>query len=169
MDCLENAVMGINGQFPGPTIRARARDTIVARDGTSMGPWPPSSMLKNPSSIPTVVSITFAGTYFYHGYYGMQSSREQEVDLSFKPFQWVGEPQTPLMNGRGQYNCSIAAQVSNTSSGPCNLTGNEQCAAQILNVQPNKTYRLRVASTTALASGAELESHVRVGPYISTN
>jgi hypothetical protein len=28
-DCVENVVMGINGQFPGPTIRANAGDTIV--------------------------------------------------------------------------------------------------------------------------------------------
>lgn len=28
-DCLENVVMGINGQFPGPTIKARAGDTVV--------------------------------------------------------------------------------------------------------------------------------------------
>ncbi|PPS07164.1 hypothetical protein GOBAR_AA13497 [Gossypium barbadense] len=28
-DCLEHVVMGINGQFPGPTIRAKAGDTIV--------------------------------------------------------------------------------------------------------------------------------------------
>jgi uncharacterized protein Usg len=28
-DCIENVVMGINGQFPGPTIRAKAGDTIV--------------------------------------------------------------------------------------------------------------------------------------------
>ncbi|KAK5813484.1 hypothetical protein PVK06_028934 [Gossypium arboreum] len=28
-DCLEHVVIGINGQFPGPTIRAKAGDTIV--------------------------------------------------------------------------------------------------------------------------------------------
>ena len=28
-DCLEHVVMGINGQFPGPTIKARAGDTVV--------------------------------------------------------------------------------------------------------------------------------------------
>lgn len=28
-DCNEGVVMGINGQFPGPTIRARAGDTVV--------------------------------------------------------------------------------------------------------------------------------------------
>jgi hypothetical protein len=56
------------------------------------------------------------------------------------------------MNGRGQYNCSLAAQFSNTSFSQCKLRGNEQCAPQILHVLPNMTYRLRLASTTALAS-----------------
>lgn len=28
VDCLEHVVMGINGQFPGPTIRAQAGDTL---------------------------------------------------------------------------------------------------------------------------------------------
>lgn len=28
-DCVENVVMGINGQFPGPTIRAKAGDMVV--------------------------------------------------------------------------------------------------------------------------------------------
>ena len=28
-DCLENVMIGINGQFPGPTIRAKAGDTII--------------------------------------------------------------------------------------------------------------------------------------------
>ena len=27
-DCLEHVVMGINGQFPGPTIRAEVGDTL---------------------------------------------------------------------------------------------------------------------------------------------
>lgn len=60
--------------------------------------------------------------------------------------------QTLLINGRGQFNCSLAAHFSNGSAEQCKLRGNEQCAPQILHVQPNKTYRLRIASTTALAS-----------------
>lgn len=28
-DCVENVVIGINGQFPGPTIRAKAGDTVA--------------------------------------------------------------------------------------------------------------------------------------------
>ncbi|KAJ8426499.1 hypothetical protein Cgig2_009679 [Carnegiea gigantea] len=34
----------------------------------------------------------------------------------------------------------------------CHFGGNERCAPQILRVLPNKTYRLRLTSTTALAS-----------------
>lgn len=57
------------------------------------------------------------------------------------------------MNGRGQYNCSIAAaHYSNSSSTKCRLRGGEQCAPKIFNVLPNKIYRLRIASSTALAS-----------------
>ncbi|PQQ14066.1 L-ascorbate oxidase-like [Prunus yedoensis var. nudiflora] len=81
-----------------------------------------------------------------------QSVHHQEVGLSSKPFRWIGEPQTLLINGRGQYNCSLAAHYSNSSSSQCRLRGSEQCAPHILHVLPNKIYRLRIASTTALAS-----------------
>ncbi|XP_020413208.1 L-ascorbate oxidase [Prunus persica] len=60
--------------------------------------------------------------------------------------------ETLLINGRGQYNCSLAAHYSNSSSSQCSLRGSEQCAPPILHVLPNKIYRLRIASTTALAS-----------------
>ncbi|MCD7469198.1 hypothetical protein HAX54_008053, partial [Datura stramonium] len=127
-----------------------------------------------------------AGTYFYHGHYGMQrsaglygslivkdgkepfrydeefnlllsdwwhkSSHDQQIDLSSKPFRWIGEPQSLLINGRGQFNCSLAAQFSKSRVPQCKLRGDEQYAPQILHVHPNKTYRLRVASSTALSS-----------------
>ncbi|CAA3007757.1 L-ascorbate oxidase [Olea europaea subsp. europaea] len=210
-DGVEHIVMGINGQFPGPTIRARAGDTIhveltnklhtegvvihwhgIRQFGT---PWADgtasiSQCAINPGE--TFVSrfkVDKAGTYFYHGHYGMQrsaglygslivevaegekepfqydgefnlllsdwwhkSAHEQEVDLSSQPIRWVGEPQTLLINGRGQYNCSLAARFSNSSVSLCKLRGNEQFAPQILHVHPNKTYRLRIASSTSLAS-----------------
>ncbi|CAI9106094.1 OLC1v1005152C1 [Oldenlandia corymbosa var. corymbosa] len=83
-----------------------------------------------------------------------KGSEEQEVDLSSKPFRWIGEPETLLINGRGQYNCSLAAHFSNNSSNlpSCQLRGDEQCAPEILHVQPNKTYRLRLSSTTSVVS-----------------
>ncbi|KAL6966651.1 La-related protein 1A [Sarracenia purpurea var. burkii] len=56
------------------------------------------------------------------------------------------------MNGRGQYNCSLAAHYSNSSTSRCEFRGTEQCAPQVLRVLPNHTYRLRLASATSLAS-----------------
>ncbi|KAF8403524.1 hypothetical protein HHK36_011628 [Tetracentron sinense] len=210
-DCVENVVMGINGQFPGPTIRAKAGDTIVVEltnklhtEGVvihwhgirQLGtPWADgtasiSQCVINPEE--TFVyrfKVDKAGTYFYHGHYGMQRSaglygslivdvaegekepfhydgeinlllsdwwhqsvHDQEVGLSSNPFRWIGEPQSLLINGRGQFNCSLAAHFSNSSSIQCKIRGNAQCAPPRLHVLPNKTYRLRVASTTSLAS-----------------
>ncbi|KAF5930217.1 hypothetical protein HYC85_031090 [Camellia sinensis] len=92
-----------------------------------------------------------------------ESVHEQELGLSSKPFRWIGEPQTLLMNGRGQYNCSLAAHYSNSSSSQCMFRGNEQCAPQILRVRPNKIYRLRVTSSTSLASlNLQISNHKMV-------
>lgn len=61
--------------------------------------------------------------------------------------------QSLLINGRGQFNCSLAAKYGNTTLLPqCNFKGGEECAPKILHVEPNKTYRIRIASTTSLAS-----------------
>ncbi|GAA0157729.1 oxidase [Lithospermum erythrorhizon] len=210
-DCKEGVVMGINGQFPGPTIQARAGDTIhleltnhLHTEGVVIHwhgirqidtPWADGTASISQCPINPGESFVYrfkvdkAGTYFYHGHYGMQrsaglygslivdveegkkepfhydgefnlllsdlwhkSAHEQEVDLSSKPMRWIGEPQSLLINGRGQNNCSLAAGFNNSTLSKCKLRGNEQCAPQILQVLPNKTYRLRVASTTALAS-----------------
>ncbi|KAG7950316.1 hypothetical protein I3843_13G106200 [Carya illinoinensis] len=219
-DCVENVVMGINGEFPGPTIRAKAGDTVdveltnkLSTEGVVIHwhgirqfgtPWADgtasiSQCVINPGeTFHYRFKVDRAGTYFYHGHFGMQRSaglygslivevgeeerepfhydgefnlllsdwwhqsvHNQEVGLSSNPFRWIGEPQTLLINGRGQYNCSMAANFrtpesssssSNTQYSQCKFRGNEQCAPHILRVNPNKTYRLRVASTTALAS-----------------
>ncbi|PWA60131.1 L-ascorbate oxidase [Artemisia annua] len=214
-DCLTNIVMGINGQFPGPTIKAKAGDTVVVdltnkllTEGvvihwhgiTQRGtPWADgtasiSQCAINPGeTFNYTFKVDKAGTYFYHGHYGMQRSaglygllivdveegkeepfkydgefslllsdwwhkgvHEQEVGLSANPMTWIGEPQSLLINGKGQYNCSLAAAHNSGSGGlpECNFRGNENdtCAPNILRVKPNKTYRLRVASTTALVS-----------------
>ncbi|XP_010420960.1 PREDICTED: L-ascorbate oxidase [Camelina sativa] len=77
----------------------------------------------------------------------------QELGLSSKPMRWIGEAQSILINGRGQFNCSLAAQFSNSTSLPmCTFKEGDQCAPQKLHVEPNKTYRIRLSSTTALAS-----------------
>ncbi|XP_047938395.1 L-ascorbate oxidase-like [Salvia hispanica] len=210
-DGQEGVVIAINGQFPGPTIRAQAGDTIhlhltnklhtegvvihwhgIRQIGT---PWADGTASISQCAISPGEAFVYrfkvdrAGTYFYHGHYGMQrsaglygslivdvadgekekfeydgefsillsdwwhkGSREQEVDLSSKPMRWIGEPQTLLINGRGQFNCSLAAHFSNSTAAPCKLRGNEQYAPYILKVHPNKTYRLRIASSTALAA-----------------
>ncbi|XP_057954058.1 L-ascorbate oxidase-like [Malania oleifera] len=210
-DCVEGLVMGINGQFPGPTIRAKASDTIVVEltnkldtEGVvihwhgirQMGtPWADGSA--SVSQCPINPGETFfynftvekPGTYFYHGHHGMQrtaglygslivevangwkqpfgydgefslllsdwwhqSVQEQATGLFNIPFRWVGEPKSLLINGKGQYNCSLAPRVSKISANQCQFIGNEQCAPQILSVLPYKTYRLRVASVTSLSS-----------------
>ncbi|KAG2670560.1 hypothetical protein I3760_14G091500 [Carya illinoinensis] len=197
-DCIENVVMGINGQFPGPTIRAKAGDTVVVEltnklptEGVvihwhgirQLGtPWADGTAFISQCAINCGETFHYrfkvdrrsAGLYgslivdvaegekepfHYDGEFNLllsdwwhKSVHEQEVGLSSNPFRWIGEPQSLLINGRGQYNCSLAAQYSNTNSSQCKLRGNEQCAPQILRVRPNKTYRLRVASSTALAS-----------------
>ncbi|KAF3441558.1 hypothetical protein FNV43_RR15472 [Rhamnella rubrinervis] len=83
-----------------------------------------------------------------------RTAHEQQIMLSVKPFRWVGDAQSLLINGRGQYNCTLAPgyATSNSSYPPCNFKGHEQCAPTILNVLPNKTYRIRVFSTTGLGS-----------------
>ncbi|XP_065865300.1 L-ascorbate oxidase-like [Euphorbia lathyris] len=202
-DCVENVVIGINGEFPGPTIRARAGDTVhidvtnklhtegvvihwhgIQQKGT---PWADGTASISQCAINPGETFTYrftldkAGTYFYHGHYGMQrsaglygfvivdvaegksesfpyddeinlllsdwwhqSSHHQEVRLSSNPMRWIGEPQSLLINGRGQYNSTEYSKPSLT----CQL----QCTRAILKVEPNKTYRLRIASTTTLAS-----------------
>ncbi|KAF7815485.1 L-ascorbate oxidase-like [Senna tora] len=199
VDCLEHVVMGINGQFPGPTVRADVGDTVdiavtnkLSTEGTVIHwhgirqfgtPWADGTA--SISQCPINPGETFhyrfkAGTYFYHGHYGMQrggglygslivdlpkekkepfqydgefnlllsdwwhkSAHEQEVGLNSKPLKWVNEP---------QFNCSLGAGYINTSLPKCKLKGGEECAPYILHVLPNKTYRIRIASTTSLSS-----------------
>nr|GMD14601.1 L-ascorbate oxidase-like [Ipomoea batatas] len=95
-DGVDGVVLGINGQFPGPTIRARAGDTIaveLTNKLTTEGvvihwhgirqigtPWADGTALI--SQCPIIPGETFvyrfkvdkAGTYFYHAHYGMQRS-----------------------------------------------------------------------------------------------
>ncbi|OWM73586.1 hypothetical protein CDL15_Pgr026685 [Punica granatum] len=73
------------------------------------------------------------------------SVHKQELGLSATPMRWINEPNSLLINGQGKSNCSIAAAT-------CNFTELQQCAPEVLRVKPKQTYRLRIASTTALAS-----------------
>ncbi|KAL0558685.1 hypothetical protein IC582_003265 [Cucumis melo] len=209
-DCKENLVMGINHQFPGPTIRANVGDTVVVelinklstedvvihwhgilQKGT---PWADGTASISQCAINPGESFTYQfvvdkpGTYFYHGHLGMQraaglygslivdleegkkepfhydeeinlllsdwwheSVLKQEVGLSSSPMRWIGEPQSILINGRGQSNCSIGAKYMKNME-QCKLSGSEECAPFILKVKPNKTYRIRIISTTSLSA-----------------
>ncbi|GMH10964.1 hypothetical protein Nepgr_012805 [Nepenthes gracilis] len=238
-DCTEKVVMGINGQFPGPTIRARAGDSVhvdlsnnLATEGVVIHwhgirqfgtPWADGTASLSQCAIQPGETFSYkfkvdkSGTYFYHGHYGMQrsaglyglfivdvaegerepfdydgefelllsdwwhqSTLEMEVGLSSIPFRWVGEPQSLLLNGRGQYGCSVVPNLENGNSSSslspspppsppsspspspsppqppppsCNFTAeHKDCSPQIFSVLPNKTYRLRLASVTSLAS-----------------
>lgn len=96
-------------------------------------------------------SILF--TDWYH-----KSTYEQATGLTSKPFVWVGEPQSLLIQGRGQYNCSLVNSPP-TDSTICNATSPE-CSPFTLTVVPGKTYRLRVGSLTSLAAlNFEIEGH----------
>ncbi|CAN0923211.1 L-ascorbate oxidase [Linum grandiflorum] len=207
-DGKENMLMGINGQFPGPTINVTVGE-IVHIDVTNklntegvvihwhgirqhLSPWADGTASISQCAIAPGETFTYrftaekAGTYFYHGHYGMQRSaglygslivvnnvtepfsydgelnillsdywhqnvHQQEVGLSSNPFRWINESQTLLMNGRGQYNCSLASRYNSSAVLPqCEIHGGEQWAPMVLTVIPGRTYRLRIASTTAL-------------------
>ena len=55
--------------------------------------------------------------------------------------------QSLLIQGKGKFNCSSASLTTDT----CNTT-NPECSPYAITVIPGKTYRLRVASLTALSA-----------------
>ncbi|KAK1361690.1 L-ascorbate oxidase [Heracleum sosnowskyi] len=84
-----------------------------------------------------------------------KSAYEQATGLSSIPFQWVGEPQSLLIQGKGQFNCSLATP----ETGACNAT-NPECSRYVITFVPGKTYRLRIGSLTALSAlSFEIEGH----------
>ncbi|OMP04141.1 Multicopper oxidase, type 1 [Corchorus olitorius] len=85
--------------------------------------------------------------WFHHSAY------QQAAGLASIPFRWVGEPQSLLINGRGNYSCSgLAASV-------CNST-NPECLPSTITVISGKTYRLRIASLTSLSAlSFQIEDH----------
>ncbi|CAL5064690.1 unnamed protein product [Urochloa decumbens] len=213
-DCVRKLAVTINGQSPGPTIRATQGDTIVVRLNNSLltenvaihwhgirqigTPWADGTegVTQCPILPGDAFTYTFAvdrpGTYMYHAHYGMQRSAglygmivvaaapggpdaepfaydgehavllndwwhdsvyEQAAGLASVPMRWVGEPHSLLINGRGRFNCSAAAE------GTCNATLPE-CDAPVFEVVPGKTYRFRIGSLTSLcALNFEIEGH----------
>ncbi|KAI4317234.1 hypothetical protein L6164_025123 [Bauhinia variegata] len=129
------------------------------------------------------------GTYLYHAHYGMQreaglyglirvsprqpepfsydhdrsiilndwyhkSTYEQAAGLSSIPFVWVNEPESLLIQGKGNFNCSMVSEP-----GVCN-TSNPDCSRYVQTVVPGQTYRLRIASLTALSAlSFQIEGH----------
>ncbi|KAL0558684.1 hypothetical protein IC582_003264 [Cucumis melo] len=207
-DCVENIVLGINGTFPGPPIRANVNDTVVVEVINNLStegvvihwhgilqrgtPWADGTASISQCPINPGENFTYEfkvdkpGTYFYHGHFGMQraaglygslivdleegkkepfqydeeinlllsdwwhtSIQEQEVGLKSNPMRWIGELQVILINGTGQFNCTSLDKY-NTSSEHCEWK--DQCAPFVLKVEPNKTYRIRIASTTSLSA-----------------
>ncbi|KAL1204273.1 L-ascorbate oxidase [Cardamine amara subsp. amara] len=105
-----------------------------------------------------------------------QSIHSQELALSSRPMRWIGEPQSLLINGRGQFNCSQAAYFSKGGENDvCKFKDNDECAPHVLYESSliYRVYRLRIASTTALSAlnlavqGHELEVVEADGNYVA--
>ncbi|KAL6603910.1 hypothetical protein ACP70R_044271 [Stipagrostis hirtigluma subsp. patula] len=106
------------------------------------------------------------------------------LDGKDKHWQWIGEPQTLLINGRGQFDCSLGVDrgrktcdrrktdafcpegdksercelIRRSECGP--FCEGAQCAPVVFNVEPGKTYRLRIASTTSLSAlNVQVQGH----------
>ncbi|XP_054805552.1 L-ascorbate oxidase-like [Prosopis cineraria] len=87
-----------------------------------------------------------------------RSTNEQATGLSSKTFVWVGDPQSLLIQGKGRFDCSKLTAPS-LDAGLCNLS-NPECSTYVQTVIPGKTYRLRVASLTALSAlSFQIEGH----------
>ncbi|XWS41528.1 hypothetical protein CRYUN_Cryun17cG0089400 [Craigia yunnanensis] len=160
LDCYKKLAIAINGSTPGPTISAAQGDTIVVdvinnllmenvaihwhgirQRGT---PW--SDGTDGPFNYDLDQGIILSDWYHRTAY-------EQSTGLSSKPFEWIDEPQSPLINGRGNYSCSgLAPSV-------CNST-NPQCSPSTLTVISGKTYRLRLPRLTSLSAlSFQIEDH----------
>lgn len=87
-----------------------------------------------------------------------KSTYEQAAGLASVPIEWVGEPKSLLINGRGRFNCSALA-ASGGAAAACNATSPD-CAVQVFAVVPGRTYRFRIGSVTSLSAlNFEIEGH----------
>ncbi|KAF7129359.1 hypothetical protein RHSIM_Rhsim10G0157600 [Rhododendron simsii] len=87
-------------------------------------------------------------TDWYH-----KSTYELATGLSSLDFDWVGEPQSLLIHGKGRFNCS------GLKSDHYDAT-NSECSPYVITVVSGKTYRLRIGSLTSLAAlSFEIEGH----------
>lgn len=71
------------------------------------------------------------------------SGPEQIAGLFQQPFRWVGDAQSLLFDGRGQFDCSM----TNKSCDP----NAEDAGPAVFEVKPATTYRLRLVGSSALS------------------
>uniref|UniRef100_A0A0D6QU22 L-ascorbate oxidase n=1 Tax=Araucaria cunninghamii TaxID=56994 RepID=A0A0D6QU22_ARACU len=117
-DCVQANIISINGQYPGPTIRAREGDTVVVKLENLMAtenvvvhwhgirqigtPWDDGTASMSQCAIYSGETYIYKfvvdrpGTYFYHGHYGLQRSAgfygSLIVDAAdTEPFTYDGE------------------------------------------------------------------------------
>ncbi|OAE31495.1 hypothetical protein AXG93_1670s1130 [Marchantia polymorpha subsp. ruderalis] len=113
-DCVEKQVISINGEFPGPNIRSVAGDTVrvhvinrmpteavvihwhgMLQTGT---PWEDGAAYVSQCPIDPEDEYTYdfvtenAGTYFWHGHYGMQRAAGFYGQLIVDPPENFTEP-----------------------------------------------------------------------------
>ncbi|KAG8640954.1 hypothetical protein MANES_13G089110v8 [Manihot esculenta] len=187
LDCYKKLAIAINGITPGPAIYAVQGDTIIVnvvnnlvmenvaihwhgirQPGTYM--YHSHYGMQRESGLYGIIRVflpkgqpePFPFPYHYDRHIILsdwyhRNPYERAANLSSIPFQWVGEPQSLLINGRGKYNCSLLG--STADSEVCNLK-NPACFPAVLTVIPGKIYRYRIASLTSLSSFSfQIEGH----------
>eukprot|EP00270_Netrium_digitus_P019380 TRINITY_DN7636_c0_g1_i1.p1 TRINITY_DN7636_c0_g1~~TRINITY_DN7636_c0_g1_i1.p1 ORF type:complete len:588 (-),score=92.40 TRINITY_DN7636_c0_g1_i1:257-2020(-) len=212
-DCVNKQIFLTNGVYPAPTLYATEGDTLIVHlfnDVESEGlavhwhgirqygtPYMDGSAYIaqcpiNPGEVFTYkFTVDKAGTYMYHGHFGLQQASglygflivkdppskpfkykydaelniilndwwhrsiyDQMAGLDHVPFIWIGDPQSLLINGKGQYNCSLitpAAAGPLSGDSPACDSSNPQCAPEVFNVTKGLTYRVRLASIAQLS------------------
>ncbi|KAI0556968.1 ascorbate oxidase [Gracilaria domingensis] len=75
-----------------------------------------------------------------------ESGASQIAGLVGVPFRWVGDAQSFLMNGKGDFNCT-QADIETEKCDP----GTEEKGPLIIDVEPSTTYRLRIVGASSLA------------------
>ncbi|CAM6117246.1 unnamed protein product [Calypogeia fissa] len=113
-DCVEKLIIAVNGVYPGPVVRATVGDTVVVNVKNVMPtegvvihwhgilqqgtPWADGTAYVsqcpiNPGETYTYkFNVTRAGTYFYHGHYGMQRAAGFYGSLIVDPAPGTVEP-----------------------------------------------------------------------------
>ncbi|XP_024370174.2 L-ascorbate oxidase [Physcomitrium patens] len=150
-DCVEKLVLSVNNQFPSPTIHAMEGDTLVVRVTNAIPTegvvfhWHGIHQTTTPffdgaayvSQCPINPGETFtyrftverAGTYFYHGHFGMQragglfGSLIVSISLHKEPFAYDGEHSIILTDW---WHKSIYEQQLGLTSIPFRFVGEPQ-------------------------------------------